>query len=107
MNFQQPQARTARQLMDDVLTQRHPVGLEHRLGPDRTGTSRRGAHPAGHVDGSPGCHCQCGRGYPIPHPSDQSIRVRHRYPTAPWEWNTVTPDFVLLVDAVARESLRW
>ncbi|MFN3957197.1 MAG: hypothetical protein ACK4Q6_06720 [Tepidimonas ignava] len=46
-------------------------------------------------------------GYLIPHPSDPSIRVRHRYPVAPWEWNTVTPDFVLPVDAVARESLRW
>ncbi|MDP3137969.1 MAG: hypothetical protein Q8N17_16745, partial [Burkholderiaceae bacterium] len=46
-------------------------------------------------------------GYLIPHPSAQSIRVRHRYPVAPWEWSTVTPDFVLPVDAVARESLRW
>ena len=33
--------------------------------------------------------------------------MRHRYPVAPWDWNTVTPDFVLPVDAVARESLRW
>ena len=33
--------------------------------------------------------------------------MRHRYPVAPWEWGTVTPDFVLPVDAVARESLRW
>lgn len=46
-------------------------------------------------------------GYLIPPPSDQSVRVRHWYPVAPWEWNTVTPDFVLSVDAVARESLRW
>ena len=33
--------------------------------------------------------------------------MSHWYPVAPWEWNTVTPDFVLPVDAVARESLRW
>lgn len=59
------------------------------------------------MDGSPGCHCQRGWGYLIPHASNQSIRLHHRYPTVPWEWNTVTPDFVLPVDAVARESLRW
>lgn len=46
-------------------------------------------------------------GYLLPHPSSQSIRVRHRYPVSPWGWNTVTPDFVLPVDAVGRESLRW
>lgn len=33
--------------------------------------------------------------------------LTHAYPVAPWEWNTVTPDFVLPVDAVARELLRW
>ncbi len=43
----------------------------------------------------------------LPHPTDQSLRVRHRYPVAPWEWRTVTPDFVLPVEAVARESVRW
>lgn len=46
-------------------------------------------------------------GYLIPHPSEQNIRVRHRYPAVPWEWSSVTPDFVLPVDALARESLRW
>ncbi len=43
----------------------------------------------------------------LPHPTDQSLRVRHRYPVAPWEWHAVTPDFVLPVEAVARESVRW
>ena len=33
-----------------------------------------------------------------------SIRA---YPAVPWEWSSVTPDFVLPVDALARESLRW
>jgi hypothetical protein len=46
-------------------------------------------------------------GYLLPHPRDQTIRVRHRYPVAPWEWATVTPNFVLPVDAVEKESLRW
>ena len=43
----------------------------------------------------------------MPHPTAQSLRVRHRYPVPPWEWGSVIPDFVLPVDAVARESVRW
>lgn len=108
MNFQQPQARTARQLMDDVLTLNGiplgwsidwgltdwnvPVGVFTKLG-----TWMEALVAIASAAG----------GYLIPHPSDQGVRVRHRYPVAPWEWNTVTPDFVLPVDAVARESLRW
>ena len=45
--------------------------------------------------------------YLLPHPAGQSLRVRHRYPEPPWEWASVTPDVVLPVDAVSRESLRW
>lgn len=47
-------------------------------------------------------------GYLLPHPSEKILRVRHRYPVVPWDWwDDVTPDFVLPVDTVARESLRW
>jgi hypothetical protein len=47
-------------------------------------------------------------GYLLPHPSEKILRVRHRDPVVPWDWWTdVTPDFVLPVDVVARESLRW
>lgn len=47
-------------------------------------------------------------GYLLPHPSEKTLRVRHRYPVVPWDWwEDVTPDFVLPVDTVARESLRW
>ena len=108
MNFQQPQARTARQLMDDVLTVNGvPMGwtidwaLTDWNVPGGVFT-QQGTWMEALV-----AIASAAGGYLIPHPSDQSIRVRHRYPTAPWEWNTVTPDFVLPVDAVARESLRW
>jgi len=108
MTFSNTEGRTARQLMDDVLTVNGislgwtvdwgltdwnvPAGVFARQGTwIEALTSIAGA--AG--------------GYLIPHPSAQSIRVRHRYPVAPWDWSTVTPDFVLPEDAVARESLRW
>lgn len=108
MNFQQPQARTARQLMDDVLTLNGiPLGWSIDWGLTDwnvpTGVfTQQGTWMEVLV-----AIASAAGGYLIPHPSDQSIRVRHRYPVAPWEWNTVTPDFVLPVDAVARESLRW
>ena len=108
MNFQQPQARTARQLMDDVLTLNGiPLGWDIDWGlvdwnvPAGVFTQQATWIEAlSTIAGAVG-------GYLIPHPSAQSIRVRHRYPAAPWVWVTVTPDFVLPVDAVARESLRW
>jgi hypothetical protein len=108
MNFLQPQARTARQLMDDVLTLNGiPLGWSIDWGLTDwnvpTGVfTQQGTWMEALV-----AIASAAGGYLIPHPSDQSIRVRHRYPTAPWEWNTVTPDFVLPVDAVVRESLRW
>jgi len=44
----------------------------------------------------------------LPHPSEKILRVRHRYPVAPWHWSQeLMPDFVLPVDAVERESLHW
>jgi len=108
MNFQQPQARTARQLMDDVLTLNGiPLGwnIDWSLTDWNVPTgvfTQQGTWMEALV-----AIASAAGGYLIPHPSDQSIRVRHRYPVAPWEWSTVTPDFVLPVDAVARESLRW
>ncbi len=108
MTFSNAEARTARQLMDDVLTidgislgwtvdwgltdWNVPAGVLAQQGTWIEALSA--------IAGAAG-------GYLIPHRTDTSLRVRHRYPVAPWEWGTVTPDFVLPVDAVVRESLRW
>ena len=108
MNFQQPQARTARQLMDDVLTLNGiPLGWNIDWGLTDWNVpvgvfTKQGTW----IEALTAIASAVG-GYLIPHPSEQSIRVRHRYPVAPWEWSSVTPNFVLPVDAVARESLRW
>ena len=108
MNFQQPQARTARQLMDDVLTLNGiPLGWNIDWGLTDWNVPAGVLTQQGTWMEALVAIASAAGGYLIPHPSDQSIRVRHRYPVAPWEWNTVTPDFVLPVDAVARESLRW
>jgi len=101
--------RSARQLMDDVLTFNGvPLGwtVDWALTDwpvpagvfTRQGTWIEALTDIAHAAG----------GYVLPHPTEQTLRVRHRYPVAPWDWwDEVTPDIVLPADAVARESLRW
>ena len=108
MTFSNTEGRTARQLMDEVLTVNGiPLGWAVDWGlTDWNVPAGAFAQQGSWMDALTAIAGAAG-GYLIPHPSAQSIRVRHRYPVAPWEWSTVTPDFVLPVDAVARESLRW
>lgn len=108
MNFSNAQARTARQLMDDVLTVNGvPLGWSVDWGlADWNVPAGAFAHQGTWIEALIAIAGAAG-GYLMPHPTAQSLRVRHRYPVAPWEWGSVTPDFVLPVDAVARESLRW
>jgi hypothetical protein len=108
ISFSNAEGRTARQLMDDLLTVN---GI--RLGWSVDWGLTDWNVPAG-VFAQQGTWIEAltaiasaAGGYLIPHRTAQSMRVRHRYPVAPWDWATVTPDFVLPVDAVARESLRW
>ncbi len=108
MTFSNAEARTARQLMDDVLTLNGiPLGWTVDWGlTDWNVPAGVFARQGTWIEALTAIASAVG-GYLIPHQSDQSIRVRHRYPVAPWEWGAVSPDFVLPVDAVARESLRW
>lgn len=108
MTFSNAEARTARQLMDDVLTLNGiPLGWTVDWGlTDWNVPAGVFARQGTWIEALTAIASAVG-GYLIPHPSDLSIRVRHRYPAAPWDWATVTPDFVLPIDAVARESLRW
>ena len=108
MTFGNAEARTARQLMDDVLTLNGiPLGWTVDWGiTDWNVPTGVFARQGTWIEALASIASAVG-GYLIPHPSDQRIRVRHRYPVAPWDWATITPDFVLPVDAVARESLRW
>lgn len=108
MTFSNTEARTARQLMDDVLAVNGiPLGWAVDWGlTDWNVPAGVFAQQGTWIEALTAIAGAAG-GYLVPHPSAQSIRVLHRYPVAPWEWSTVTPDFVLPVDAVARESLRW
>lgn len=108
MTFSNAEARTARQLMDDVLTL-NGVSLGWTVDwglTDWIVPARVFAHQGTWIEALAAIAGAAG-GELLPHPTDKNLRVRHRYPVAPWEWHTVTPDVVLPVEAVARESVRW
>lgn len=46
-------------------------------------------------------------GYIQPDAALQTIRVLPRYPSAPWEWEAVVPDFELPAHVATRESIEW
>lgn len=108
MTFRNAEARTARQLMDEVLTINGvPLGwdIDWAL-TDWNVPAGVFAHQGSWIDALAAIATAPG-GYLLPHPSETIMRMRHRYPVAPWDWHTVTPDLILPVDAVSRESVRW
>jgi len=109
LTFANAEARSARQLMDDVLTINGvPLGwtLDWAL-TDWLVPARVFAQQGTWIEALSTIASAAG-GCLLPHPSEKILRVRHRYPVVPWRWWTdVTPDFVLPQDVVARESLRW
>jgi hypothetical protein len=112
MNFHNAEARTARQLMDDVLTHNGaqygiPLGWTVDFGLTDWNVPPGVFNHQGTWIEALIAVAEAAGGYLIPHPSALSLKVRHQYPVAPWQWNEVTPDFSLPADAVARESLRW
>ena len=108
LNLTNTQARTAQQIMGDVLTVSGvslgwavqwgmvdwliPAGVFSHRG-SYIGAINKIAAAAG--------------GYVQPHLSTQTIEVLPCYPKAPRDWHTMTPDFQLPADATSRESLRW
>lgn len=108
LNFSNPNPRTARQLMDDVLTVNGvPLGWDVDWGlVDWNVPAGVFAQQGTWIEAVAAIAAAAG-GYVMPHPNDAVLRVRHRYPFAPWDWSQVTPDLVLPVDAASRESLRW
>lgn len=45
--------------------------------------------------------------YIQPHPTAQTVRVLPKYPYAPWEWGTVTPDYELPSAVTTQEGIEW
>lgn len=108
MSFGNTANRTAQQLMGDVLTLN---GIS--LGWDVEWGLLDWTVPAGvwQFNGTYiaalGAIAQAAGGYLQPDPLLKTIRVLARYPEAPWNWGSVTPDFEVPSALVMRESMEW
>ena len=108
MAFRNTFARTAEQIMNDILTDNGvPLGWTVDWNPDDwlvpAGVfNHQGSYISAmnQVAGSIAAYLQ-------PHNTDETLRVLSRYPVAPWDWGDVTPDFELPSAVVTRESIEW
>lgn len=101
-------ALTAQQLMEDALTDNGiPIGWAVDFGlEDWDVPGGTWAHQGTYISALQAIAGAAG-GYLQPHRTDQTIRVLPKYPVAPWEWGSVTPDFELPAAAVVREGIEW
>ena len=108
LNHGNATARTAQQLMADVLTINGvgigwgvDFGLADWLVPGNVWT-HQGPYISAILDiaGAAG-------GYVQPHDTAATLRVLPRYPAAPWAWSTLTPNFELPAAVVSVEGTDW
>lgn len=101
-------ARTAQQLMGDVLSINGvPLGWTVDFGlTDWLVPAGAWAHQGSHISAL-NAIVQAAGGYLQPHATAQTLRVLHRYPVAPWDWGSVTPDIDLPMAPVATEGVEW
>ena len=108
LNHGNAAARTAQQLMADVLTI-NGVGIGWDVAWGLTDWLVPGnvwAHQGGYISAILEIAAAAG-GYVQPHDTAQTLRVLPRYPAAPWQWHTLTPDFELPSAVVSVEGIDW
>lgn len=108
LNHGNTAARTAQQLMGEVLTI-NGVGigwdvdfaLEDWLVPGNVWT-----HQGSYISAILEIAAAAG-GYVQPHNTAATLRILPRYPAAPWDWAGLTPGFELPADVVSVEGIEW
>lgn len=106
--FTNPFGRTAQQLMEDVLTDNGvPIGwdVDFRL-EDWFVPADVFAHQGTYQTALAAIAGAAG-GYLQPHRTNATVRVLPRYPAAPWEWGSATPDYELPAAIATTESIEW
>ncbi|EFX61827.1 hypothetical protein DAPPUDRAFT_271710, partial [Daphnia pulex] len=107
-SFANTAERTAQQILADVLTINGvPLGwtVDWRL-TDWTLPAGAWSYQGSYIEAALDVVTAAG-GYLQPHPTDQTLIARHRYPAPPWEWAGLTPDFVLPSAVVQQEGIEW
>ena len=100
--------RTAQQIAGDILTYNGvPIGWSVDWGlTDWLVPAGVFAHQGTHISAL-NAVVQAAGGYLQPHRTAATLRVLPMYPSAPWAWGAVTPDFELPADVTTRESIQW
>ena len=113
-NFSNASARTAQQLMADVLSI-NGVAMDWEIDwqlDDWLVPAGVFTHQGSHISALNAIAAAAG-GYIQPHASLQILRVLPRYPSAPWDWpameqaGTLIPDFELPAAVTTREGIEW
>ena len=108
LNHGNATARTAQQLMGDVLTI-NGVGIGWAVDFGLTDWLVPGnvwAHQGPYISAILDIAGAAG-GYVQPHDTAATLRVLPRYPAAPWAWSTLTPNFELPAAVVSVEGTDW
>jgi hypothetical protein len=108
LNFNNEADRTAQQLMNDALTYNGAsIGWSVDWGiTDWLVPAGVFAHQGSYV-GALNKIANAAGAYIQPSPVAQTVRVLPRYKAAPWEWDTITPDFELPADLTTTENTEW
>ena len=108
LTFGNAHDRTARQLMDDVLTFNGvPLGwnIDWRI-TDWTVPGNVWSHQGTYISAltniaqAPGAYIQ-------PHPTEQTLIVLPRYPSMPHQWGSLPVDYIIPAAVSTREGLEW
>ena len=107
-SFRNTADRTAQQLMADVLTVNGvPMGWTVDWGlQDWLVPAGAWAIQGNYIDAINDIAGAVG-GYVQPHATAATLRVLPRYPLAPWNWGSVTPDFEIPADAAEVEGTQY
>ena len=108
-SFGNTQARTARQLLDDILTVNGvplPWQVDQFAATDWAVPANVFSHQGSYISAINAVVGSIG-GYVQPHNTDRKLNVLLRYPQGPWAWGGVTPDFELPAAVTTQEGFEW
>ena len=108
LTFGNSTARTAEQLVNDILTFNGvPLGwtVDFDLD-DWTVPGGVWSHQGTYISALNAVAAATGA-YVQPHNTDQALSLLLRYPVPAWEWDGVAADYVLPADVVSREGIAW
>jgi hypothetical protein len=108
LTFTNTGERTAQQLMNDALTESGvSIGwdIDWRI-TDWLVPAGAWTHQGTHISAVNAIAAAAGA-FIQPDPVTQTLRVRPRYPAAPWDWTSLTPDIELPSSAITQEGITW